>query len=311
MRHALALHIAPLMLRLALGLTFVWAGAAKLTQEMPVTDQNRAQLAAWGVIEGPAATEADVPEITPDPQTPDGELLEAGEPPLPADMPAAEPPEPESEADDLTEPGSADEQASAEANAALVAFQIDAPERVRRVYGLALLINARANPAPKDDGSSVHAAVAPGPRRRLAACVFRLGRRRHRARRRHRRALRLLHPPRRAPARRHHGRGHVAHPPSAPPIQQGTATLGVPAARHVRLQCPAGQYVYTHGPLAGRAPAHGGALLLCTGPGFFSIDRLLFGPLQPAAPRYDDSDDGDVELVPMAGRQGVRPGDEA
>ena len=84
MRHALALHIAPLLLRVGLGVTFVWAGAAKLTQEMPVTDQNRAQPAAWGVIEGPAGVGIDVPEITPDVVSPDRELLEEGEPPLPA-----------------------------------------------------------------------------------------------------------------------------------------------------------------------------------------------------------------------------------
>ncbi|MEO0630575.1 MAG: hypothetical protein AAFY46_07580, partial [Planctomycetota bacterium] len=124
MRHALALHLAPLMLRIGLGLTFVWAGAAKLTQEMPVTDQNRAQLAAWGVIEG--GTESPEPQdVTPEPD----EQAETPDTPSPADE---APPEPESEADGLVDPvpagPPADDQASAETNASPVAFQSDQPE---------------------------------------------------------------------------------------------------------------------------------------------------------------------------------------
>ncbi|MEL6499151.1 MAG: DoxX family membrane protein [Planctomycetota bacterium] len=317
MRHALALHLAPLMLRIGLGLTFVWAGAAKLTQQMPVNDQNRAQLAAWGVIEGEPGTPApDAEDTLPQREEPTQPADEAADPAdTLAPEPASEPnPEPESEADDLgqPEPEPADEQAAAAPNASLVAFQdtptiAELPQTVRRVYGLALLINARANPAPGEDGSSlmplwppalaggklpVYFAWGAAVTELIAgiAVLFgfftRLG------------SLPLA------------GTMGVAMwlTTVGPAVQTGTATLGFLPPGMFEFNA-ANQYVYTM-VLWQAALLLMSIALVCTGPGFFSIDRLLFGPLEPKAPSYNADDDANVELVPMAGRQGVRSGDD-
>ncbi len=301
MRHALALHLAPLLLRIGLGATFVWAGAAKLTQQMPVTDQNRAQLAAWGVIERDATpSDADAPADALPPRD------EPEAPPADSDTPPAEP---ESEADELADPSPdpADEQADAATNASLVALRAELPESVRRVYGLALLIDARANPAPNDDGTTptplwppslagdklpVYFAWAAAVTELVAgvAVLFgfftRLG------------ALPLA------------GTMGVAMwlTTVGPPIQQGTATFGFLPPGMFDFNA-ADQYVYTM-VLWQAALLLMALALVCLGPGFFSIDRLLFGPLVPRRPSYDDTDEGDVELVPMAGRQGRRPRDD-
>ncbi|MEL6795706.1 MAG: DoxX family protein [Planctomycetota bacterium] len=309
MRHALALHLAPLMLRVGLGLTFIWAGAAKLTQQMPVNDQNRAQLAAWGVIEGDSAPPTPEPEdILPERDEPADDPADLTSP---ANTPA---PEPESEADELPEPEPepADEQAAAAPNASLVAFQdtptiAELPQTVRRVYGLALLINARANPAPSEDGSSlmplwppalaggklpVYFAWGAAVTELIAgiAVLFgfftRLG------------SLPLA------------GTMGVAMwlTTVGPAVQTGTATLGFLPPGMFDFNA-ANQYVYTM-VLWQAALLLMSIALVCTGPGFFSIDRLLFGPLEPKAPSYDTEEDGDVELVPMTGRQGVRPSED-
>lgn len=296
MRHALALHVAPLLLRVGLGLTFVWAGAAKLTQEMPVTDANRAQLAAWGVIEG----NPEEPDTTPQDVLPDRDPIED-------DLPAVAPDEPPSEADGITtpdpEPQPADEQAAAAPTASLVALQTELPQSVRRVYGLALLIHARANPMPNDDGTP---AMALWPKALAAntlpvyfawgaavteliagvAVLFgfftRLG------------SLPLA------------GTMAVAMwlTQVGPALQTGNATLGVLPPGMFELS--ADGYVYTQF-LWQIALLLMGLALFCTGPGFLSIDRLLFGPLETSRPSYDPEDDGNVELVPMAGRRAIRP----
>ncbi|MEO1535705.1 MAG: DoxX family protein, partial [Planctomycetota bacterium] len=267
------------------------------------TDQNRAQLAAWGVIEG-GAESPEPQDVAPE----SDEQAETPDTPAPAEE---APPEPESEADDLGEPEPADppadDQAFAETNASLVALQADQTESVRRVYGLALLINARANPATKDDGSSlmplwppaladgslpVYFAWGAAVTELVAgiAVLFgfftRLG------------SLPLA------------GTMGVAMwlTTVGPAVQQGTATLGFLPPGMFEFNA-ANQYVYTM-VLWQAALLLMGIALFCTGPGFFSIDRLLFGPLEPKRPSYDADDDGDVELVPMAGRQGVRPSDD-
>jgi uncharacterized membrane protein YphA (DoxX/SURF4 family) len=277
MRHALALHIAPLLLRVGLGVTFLWAGAAKLTQQMPVNESNRAQLAQWGVIEADASQTA---APSPEPEQPSAAEDDAA-------PPAADPP---SEADE-------------QANASLVALQTDPADSVRRVYGLALLIDASANPAPLEDGTApmplwplglasgklpVYFAWAAAVTELVAgiAVLFgfftRLG------------AFPLA------------GTMAVAMwlTQVGPAIQSGDATLGVLPAGMFDLG--PGGYVYTQILWQFALLLMAGALF-CTGPGFLSIDRLLFGPLTAPAPGYDD--EGDVELVPMSGRRGHRPSD--
>lgn len=291
MRHALALHIAPLLLRVGLGITFLWAGAAKLTQQMPVNDSNRAQLAQWGVIEADASQTA-----TPSP--------EPGQPSAAEDdaaPPAADPP---SEADDLNQLQNTTPESDEQANASLVALQTDPADSVRRVYGLALLIDASANPAPLEDGTAtmplwpsglasgklpIYFAWAAAVTELVAgiAVLFgfftRLG------------ALPLA------------GTMAVAMwlTQVGPAIQSGDATLGVLPAGMFDLG--PGGYVYTQILWQLALLLMAGALF-CTGPGLLSIDRLLFGPLTAPAPGYDD--EGDVELVPMSGRRGRRPADD-
>ena len=56
-RRSLALNVAPLGLRLALGLTFVWAGVGKIAHTTTIDDpQQLALLAEWGQIEPAKAT---------------------------------------------------------------------------------------------------------------------------------------------------------------------------------------------------------------------------------------------------------------
>lgn len=296
MRHALALHLAPLLLRLGLGLTFVWAGAAKLTQQMPVNDANRAQLAAWGLVAGDSENPESAPEEDP-----------AAEP---APAPAAEEPpaDPPSEADSLTEPDAGDDgpdTGDEVSSALLVAFQAEPDETVRRVYGLALLIDGSANPMPAEDGSAatplwppqlatgkmpVYFAWAAAVTELVAgiAVLFgfftRLG------------ALPLA------------GTMAVAMwlTQIGPALQTGDTTLGV--LPQGMFEIGAGGYVYTQLLWQFALLLMAGAVF-CTGPGFLSIDRLLFGPLTEPDRRYGGDDD-DVEFVPMSGRQGSRPGDD-
>ncbi len=307
MRHALALHIAPLLLRVGLGLTFLWAGAAKLTQQMPVTPDNRAQLAAWGVIEGVPQVEQDIPDPTPDPEQGSSE-----DPSPPAGTPDLGPEDPPSEADELIDPDAdaepADEQAAASPNASLVAFQAEPDESVRRVYGLALLIHASANPMPNDDGSAamplwppafasdklpVYFAWGAAVTELIAgiAVLFgffaRLG------------ALPLA------------GTMCVAMwlTQIGPALQSGNTTLGfLPVGM---FDLGAGGYVYTQLLWQVALLLMAGALF-CLGPGFFSIDRLLFGPIADRPGTYSGEGEGDdVEFVPMPGRKGIRPGADA
>lgn len=69
-RDALAIHVAPIPLRLILAITFVWAGLGKVTQEMEVSGESAAILANMGVITpapaAPRTSPSSVPEVIPD-----------------------------------------------------------------------------------------------------------------------------------------------------------------------------------------------------------------------------------------------------
>ncbi|MEO1009373.1 MAG: DoxX family membrane protein [Planctomycetota bacterium] len=112
-----ALTMTPLLLRLALALTFIWAGVTKVFGTMDVTDQNRGALVAAGVLSSAAAatpaepahedpapdgsppadtTRADpqpepTPEPTPEPEPTPPTELEPDPQPDPADPPIIEP----------------------------------------------------------------------------------------------------------------------------------------------------------------------------------------------------------------------------
>ena len=85
-RDRLGMTIAPLMLRVVLGVTFLWAGAGKLVDKMPVEGERAARLANLGVnlrVAGsPPPTE---PEAVPEP------LPDAPAEPEEDDIPPAEP----------------------------------------------------------------------------------------------------------------------------------------------------------------------------------------------------------------------------
>lgn len=66
-RDKLALNVAPLMLRFALALAFVWAGASKIFHTDTVTGEDAAMLANLGVIAAPGAP---VPPTSPTPLVP-------------------------------------------------------------------------------------------------------------------------------------------------------------------------------------------------------------------------------------------------
>ncbi|MEO1583664.1 MAG: DoxX family membrane protein [Planctomycetota bacterium] len=294
MRHALAIHFAPLLLRVALGLTFVWAGAGKLSQQMPVTPANQATLASWGLLG--AATQPSTPAPKPEP----GPETETEQPPKvtsPESPPADTPADPPSEADGIETPPTDSATDPDAPEVSFVAYQLDAPKTVRAVYGIALLIDASANPTPTDANPSpmplwppalaadklpVYFAWAAAVTELIAgvAVLFgfftRLG------------ALPIA------------GTMAVAMwlTEVGPAIQTGNNTLGfLPPDMFVRSN---GIFEYTVFLWQLALLAAAGALA-CIGPGFLSIDRLLFGPAEThSRPTRSSPDDDDVTLVPMS-----------
>lgn len=118
--------LAPLLLRLSLGVTFLWAGMGKLFAEFPVSGEQAAYLANHHALEKVPAR--------------------------PGDPPVSEPKAPSGGASAAPAHGTT-----------LVAFQgpqtfsaADFPDPVqtRRVNGIALMLRGAANPAPREDGST-------------------------------------------------------------------------------------------------------------------------------------------------------------
>lgn len=65
-RDRCAVSVAPIFLRIALGVTFLWAGAAKVFEEAPVRGEDAAVLANLGVISAPPKAPTPVePVVTP------------------------------------------------------------------------------------------------------------------------------------------------------------------------------------------------------------------------------------------------------
>lgn len=72
-RSSLALNVAPLGLRVALGLTFIWAGIGKIAHTTAITDpRDQAILADWGQID--ATPESLTPPQDEDPQDEDAQI---------------------------------------------------------------------------------------------------------------------------------------------------------------------------------------------------------------------------------------------
>lgn len=169
LRSSMALNVAPLALRLTLGLTFVWAGIGKVAHSAEVTDPAEiAILAEWGQIDplpGGLVAPDDDPDTDPDTDTDIDPELE-NNPELDNDAPEIDEgvePEPndategvpeESDATDTETQDMSGEETSAEEVLPVAYAQADRPVTVKRVLKLALLIHHAANPGVGDDGQT-------------------------------------------------------------------------------------------------------------------------------------------------------------
>lgn len=160
--------LAPAVLRLALALTFIWAGLGKVVATMPVTAEQAAKLAAMGVRVGEGADAARPaaqtggPASNPDAATPSPTDARPTPAAVPAHSPIAPTPDeravrpdaaaPSREAHDEQPPSAAAAQPAAGAPQPIEAA---APSQrtVRRVWGLALRIHESANPGADAAGA--------------------------------------------------------------------------------------------------------------------------------------------------------------
>lgn len=159
----MAVTVTPIFLRLALAVTFLWAGSTKIFWTMPLQGEPVAVLAQMGVPLTPArAAPAAAP--VPAPSTP--------APSVPLPPPDAKPtkaPAGKGAAAPTTQPGAARPVASATvatlpvlaqmspngaAGATFSAEQFSSPVEVRRLYGLALLVRGAANPPAREGGGA-------------------------------------------------------------------------------------------------------------------------------------------------------------
>lgn len=177
LRSSMALNVAPLALRLTLGLTFVWAGIGKVAHSAEVTDPAEiAILAEWGQIDplpGGLPAPDDNPDNNPDTNPdfdPDVDPESDNNPELDNDAPETDEgvePEPNDptegvpeQTEETDEPDATDtetqdmsgEETSAEEVLPVAYAQADRPVTVKRVLKLALLIHHAANPGVGDDG---------------------------------------------------------------------------------------------------------------------------------------------------------------
>jgi uncharacterized membrane protein YphA (DoxX/SURF4 family) len=139
---------APVLIRLALGVTFLWAGLAKVLGTMSVGPESAAALANMGatVPKSPAApgapitnTPAPSPSASPPPDAvPPATTPGPGQDPMPADK--------FSTPGDPARPGG-----SALSGPTPLDYAAQTP--VKQVYGLALAIHGAANPPARADGS--------------------------------------------------------------------------------------------------------------------------------------------------------------
>lgn len=170
-RDKLGLALPPLLLRLLLAGTFIWAGLGKLRSEDVVNAEQAAILANMGVVKPPEGGSA------PDPNTPTT--------PLPTSDPAPKKdengkPKDNSRGDELTPrvsephfsltsyqpaspgapattPPAPPEPAAAGGKPQYTAKDFPEKTTITRVYKLALMMHAGAHPAPRADGTSATA----------------------------------------------------------------------------------------------------------------------------------------------------------
>lgn len=157
-RERIALAWPPLFLRFALAVTFIWAGAGKIFQDFEVQGEKAALLANMGVLRPIAATPA--PSPPPHPPASPGQSppqMPAPTQPLPpGDSPKSAPPKaaalrPLAQAASTPLPPTSPPH-TVQPIAAYRAQDFPNPQKVRQVYGLALLLHEAANPASFSDG---------------------------------------------------------------------------------------------------------------------------------------------------------------
>lgn len=158
-RDAAGLSLAPLFLRFALALTFLWAGVGKFAATMPVEGEPAAILANYGVIPNPNSPATPAPETPDDAPAPEEQTETPGEAtpenPLESDEPAETPDE-----DEPTEEARVDSVAGgAQAPPAMLVALQEAPSptraraedfpepvEVRRWAGLVLALHSAIHP---------------------------------------------------------------------------------------------------------------------------------------------------------------------
>lgn len=165
-RTSLAVNVAPLCLRLVLALTFIWAGFGKVAYRTTISDPAQiAKLVEWGQakpesaalpappLENPETAPPTLdpePAVIPDPEPePDPVMAPPTDPEPPVTEPVEDDPKPITPVEDETEPE--------DGAATPVSFRQVNPNsvEVKRVMGLALLIDASANPGVDDQGRSL------------------------------------------------------------------------------------------------------------------------------------------------------------
>ncbi|MBS0190227.1 MAG: DoxX family protein [Phycisphaerales bacterium] len=155
----MAVSVAPFFLRVALSVTFIWAGLGKLMSEMPVQGESAAALANMGVgsVQARAKT-ADMPPPVAEPKAPPAKPAAAK--PEPA-KPAAEKPAKE------TKPGGPPalvqviaQQAGVTTARTFVAAEFPQEIRVSALYGIALALHNGAQQTGPD-GKAVSFPLVP------------------------------------------------------------------------------------------------------------------------------------------------------
>ena len=132
-----ALAVPPIFLRLALAITFLWAGFGKVLATFDVEGEAAARLANMGLQLATGTGAAPAPEPDPiDLEAPDGDAQTAA---------------PRSFDPDTTEPAFVLTQGT---TPLYTAADFPVPQPVRRLYGLSLLIESSAFPEPGEDGTT-------------------------------------------------------------------------------------------------------------------------------------------------------------
>lgn len=140
---------APLVLRLALGATFLWAGLGKVFTQIEVSGERAAALRAMGVGAGSAASGGG--------SGTSGDAADSVDPTRPVPSEPLPSPKPAGGAGGPTPEPQEGQGGQIAGRVRLAAGWLQEPStepmRVERLYGLALLVRGAANPAPAEDGT--------------------------------------------------------------------------------------------------------------------------------------------------------------